>query len=182
MRPMIRRFQFSLKTLLIAMNGDGAVEVVTTSAAGKVHVFDGKGMELDTLEPGIYANMVRAFRLPGESADGVLVVGGGVGQAQMAAISGKGDLLWQPDLPDKVTHCDSLAFAPGTTWAALGCRGGLVCMIDVSTGEIIGAASHQGMMPQVAWAPTDDQPLLLAATRGALKAWRVKPKDSGDAK
>ena len=164
------------------LDGDGALEVLTTSAAGKVHVFDGKGTELDTLEPGIYANMVRVFRLPGESADAVLVVGGGVGHAQMAAMTGKGDVLWQSDLPDNVTHCDSLACASGTTWAALGCRGGLVCVIDVRTGEMIGAASHQGAMPQVGWAPTDEQPLLVAATRGALTAWRVKPKDSGDAK
>lgn len=73
-----------------------------------------------------------------------------------------------------------MAFAPGTTWAALGCRGGLVCVIDVRTGEIIGTVSRQGEMPQVTWGATDDEPLLVTATRNALTAWRVKPKDVGE--
>jgi hypothetical protein len=154
------------------------LEVLTTSAAGKIHVFDAKGKESDTLDAGIYANMVRVFRLPGESADSIVVVGGGVGNAQMAALSGQGDVAWRANLPDSVKHCDSLAFAPGTTWAAVGCTGGLVCVIDLRTGEMIAAASHQGRTPQVAWAGTDGKPILVAATGNILNAWRVKPRDA----
>lgn len=164
------------------LDGDGVLEVITTSAAGKVHVFDAKGEDVNTLDPGIYANMVRVFRLPGESGDFAFVVGGGLGKVQMTALNGKGDSLWHADLPDSAKHCDSLAIAPGATWAALGCRGGLVCVIDVRTGEMIGAVSHQGMTPQVAWVDSDGKPLLVAATGSALNAWHIKPKEAGEPK
>lgn len=156
------------------LDGDGAREVVSTSAAGKVHVFDAAGKELNTLDPGIYANMVRVARLPGEPADSLLVAGGGPAGVQMAAMSGEGVALWHADLPNGVKHCESMACAPGTTWAAVGCHGGLVCVIDIRTGEMIAAASHQGMTPDVAWIAADDGPLLLAATGSALTAWHVK--------
>jgi thiol-disulfide isomerase/thioredoxin len=162
------------------LDGDGSLEVLTTSAVGQVHVFDAKGKDLDTFDPGIYANMLRVFRLPGQSAHSLFVAGGGVGKTQMAALSGKGDALWHADLPESVKHCESLAFAAGTTWAAVGCGGGLVCVIDVRTGEMIAAASQQGMSPQVAWVTADDKPVLVAATGSALNAWRIRPKDAGE--
>ncbi|HET6879927.1 MAG TPA: DUF2092 domain-containing protein [Pirellulales bacterium] len=162
------------------LEGDGAMEVITTSAAGKIHVFDAQGKDIDTLDPGMYANMVRTFRLPGESADGVLIVGGGVGQSQMSALNGKGEQLWQTALPDSVKSCDSLAFAAGSIWAALGCRGGLVCVIDVRTGEMVAAATGQGTTPQVAWTTTEGKPLLIAATGSALRAWHVQPKGAAE--
>lgn len=100
----------------------------------------------------------------------------------MAALSAKGDVLWRSDLPHNVTHCDSLAIAPCTTWAAVGCRGGLVCVNDVRGGEIIGSASNQGTTPEVMWASHNGKPLLLTASRGALTAWHVKPKETDEAK
>lgn len=162
------------------LNGDGAMEVISTSAAGKVHVFDAQGKNLDELDPGIYANMVRAFRLPGESADSLLVVGGGVEKLQMAAMSGQGDVLWRADLPETAKHCGSLAFATGTTWAAIGCQGGLICVIDVRTGAMVGAASRQGLSPEVAWITADGKPLLVAATRRSLNAWHINAKDAAE--
>jgi hypothetical protein len=161
------------------LDGDGTLEVISTSNSGDVRVFNNQGKESKRLDPDIYANMVRVFRLPGESADSLIVVGTGEGKTQMAALNGNGDVLWRADLPDGVTQCNSLVWAPGTTWAALGCLGGLVCVIDVRSGEMIGAASHQGTTPQVAWVTADGKPLLVAASGTALSAWHIKPKDGG---
>lgn len=159
------------------LDGDGTPEVVSTSAAGRVHVFGPDGEDRATLDAGVYANMVRSFRLPAGSADGMLVIGSGAAGAgaKMVAMNGQGERLWLADLPAGVVHCDSLAVSPDSKWAAAGCRGGTVCVVELSTGKIIGTAAEQGLTPQVAWASAGDSPILLVATGRALDEWRVKP-------
>ncbi len=49
-------------------------------------------------------------------------------------------------------------------------------MIEVRTGEMLGAASRQGRAPQVAWAGTDGKPLLIATTGTTLHGWSVNLK------
>jgi outer membrane protein assembly factor BamB len=159
----------------------GDVEVVTTSATGKVHVFDATGKSIATLDPGIYATMVRLFRVRGEKADSLLVIGGGPKDAKMVAINAKGQRLWQSDLPPDIKTCASLAVAPKSSWAAAGSMGSDVWVVDTVTGKIIGRHRSQGS-PDVAWCAGDNEdPLLLVASTSGLTAWRVTPTvDSGD--
>jgi hypothetical protein len=163
------------------VEGDGDVEVVTTSATGKVHVFDATGKSIATLDPGIYATMVRLFRVRGEKADSLLVIGGGPKDAKMVAINAKGQRLWQSDLPPDIKTCASLAVAPKSSWAAAGSMGSDVWVVDTVTGKIIGRHRSQGS-PDVAWCAGDNEdPLLLVASTSGLTAWRVTPTvDSGD--
>jgi thiol-disulfide isomerase/thioredoxin len=157
------------------LDGDGTVKVVTTSAAGKVHVFDAEGQALRILEPGIYANMVRVFRMPGDSADGVLVIGGGRNDPQMVALNGIGGRLWQIDLPATANNCLSLAFASGLKWAAASFGNELAFVIDVESGKIVAVGPKRGSAKNLAWVTKDGEPLLLIASTSGLSAWRVKP-------
>jgi outer membrane protein assembly factor BamB len=156
------------------IDGDGKLEVLTTSSAGKVHVFDADGQKLATFDPGTNANMVRVFRLPGEPADNILVVGADSRDAQMVALNAKGDRLWRTDLPRGVNTCGSLAVARGSKWAAAGSMGSVVWLTDVSTGKILGARPRLGR-PEVAWINDENEaPLLLVASTSGLAAFRVK--------
>lgn len=157
------------------LDGDGQLEVVTTSAAGQVHRFDANGKALKSFDPGIYANMVRVFRLPDATADSVLVIGSAApGGAEVVALNGNGEQLWHQGLPDGVKHCDSLAVAPGSTWAAATFRDGSIFVIDTQTGKIIAAGPKQGRTSEGAWISTDGNPLLVIASNGSLSAWQVK--------
>jgi len=162
------------------LDGDGKLEVITTSAAGKVHQFDGQGTARQTLDPGIYGNMVRVVRLPDATADIALVIGSHAGKhAQMVALNGDGEKLWQLDFQDGAKHCDSLAIAPGSTWAAAVFRDGYVCVIDLKAGKILAVGPKQGKTAEVAWTATDASPLLVIASNDSLTAWQVK-LDAGE--
>lgn len=165
------------------VTGDGSIEVVTTSASGQVHLFDADGQQLKELDCSIYANMVRVGRVAeDDDADTIFVVGTGDNNEQLVALDGAGTELWAVDLPDDTNHCDSMAIARGTAWAAVGLRGGLVIVVDLLQGTIIARAVRQGQSPQVNWAtdPADDSPLLLVATGRSLDAHHVKPQAPGD--
>lgn len=159
------------------VTGDGNTEVVTTSAAGQVHLFDAVGESLANLDCSIYANMVRVGKVnPDDPADTIFVVGTGENGEQLIAMDSDGNELWTIELPHDSSHCDSMAIAPNAPWAAMGMRGGTVNVVDLAAGKIIATAVKHGQTPQVAWAPTDDAPLLLIATGRALKAWHVTPE------
>jgi peroxiredoxin/outer membrane protein assembly factor BamB len=161
------------------VNGDGALEVITTSARGSVHVFDKEGKNLATLNPGTYANMVRSFRPDGESADAILVVGGGPQESKMVALTGDGNIRWQATAPQGVKQCNSLSVSPDSKLAAAAAMSGEVWIVDLSTGKIVGAHSVQGS-PEVAWAAGDDTPLLIVASASGLTAWRLEVSDAGE--
>ena len=168
--------------------GEGKPQVVTTSAAGQVHVFGSDGKKRKDLDAGCYANMVRVGKLSEkDKAATILVVGpaldGGANAKTviLTALSGDGAKKWSQELPAGTPpHVDSADMAPGKPWLAVGMRGGKVHVVDLEKGEIIASVSDQGMAPEVGWATSKDSgaPLLLVATGGSkLNAFRVaKPK------
>jgi hypothetical protein len=163
--------------------GEGKPQVVTTSAAGKVHVFDGGGKQSKDLDAGCYANMVRIGKLSEKDKAAMIVVAGsalgGAGNQKTAiltSMSGQGDKKWSLELPaGSPPHVDSAQLAPGKPWLAVGMRGGQVHVVDLEKGEIIASANDQGMTPEVGWASGKDPgaPLLLVATSSKLNAFRV---------
>src|SRR5207302_1653292 len=68
------------------VEGAGKPQVVTTSAAGKVHLFSGSGEKTADLDAGFYANMVRIGRPSAKDSKALIFVagsglgGGAVGQ------------------------------------------------------------------------------------------------------
>jgi thiol-disulfide isomerase/thioredoxin len=163
------------------LDADGKPEVVTTSAQGKVHVFaPGDGKPLRTLDASLYANMIRIApgrSIPSSKGDIVLVIGSGSSGLAMVALSGDGKIQWTVKLPSGAQHCDSLAVSPDGTWAAVGLRGGQVCVVDIGHGRIVAQVSGQGTIPEVAWAARAEppSPLLLVATGMGINAYRVNP-------
>jgi thiol-disulfide isomerase/thioredoxin len=163
-------------------DGDGKPEVITTSAAGRVHLFaatDGKPIK--ELSAGIYADMVRtapARAIAGSKGD-VILVGGSMaaGGEAITALASDGRVYWKLDLPAGTITCDSLEVSSDGAWAAVGVRGGAVHVVDVGKGKIVAQIGGQGMIPMVAWAATGDHsaPLLLVASGSAVNAFRVKP-------
>ena len=162
------------------MDGDRGVDVVSTSAQGKVHITSAAdGKDLRTLDPGLYANMIRTApgrSIPGLKGDLILVVGtaeqGGV---LMVALGGDGKTIWTLDFPAGTQACDSLAVSPNGAWAAVGLRGGRVCVVDLARGRVVAHVSGQGGMPATGWVDREDRatPLLLVATGRVLNAYRV---------
>lgn len=158
--------------------GDEGVEVVSTSAQGQVHLFDADGKNLQNLAAPVYANMVRVGKLkPDDPKASIIVCGSGDGE-QIVAIDGKGATLWTYSLPTDINSCDSLEIATGAPWVAAGLRGGLVVVIDTTSGAALAQVPDMGESPHVAWHSTADggAPLLLVASGGDLKALRVIPK------
>ncbi len=159
------------------VSGDGKPNVVTTSAMGQVHVFDGGGKKVKDLAPGFYASMVRVARLSTEDKAATILAAGKDGDdAGLAAIDYQGTEKWSIKLPIAGTNfIDSAEVASERPWLAVALRGGQVHVIDLISGRIIGHVSGQGQRCQVGWlADKDgDSPLLLVATGRSLNAFRV---------
>lgn len=158
------------------VTGDGNVEVLSTSATGKVHIFDSDGKLLKDLDTSVYANMIRVGRIAGEDqAARIFVVGTGDEGAKLIALDSEGNELSSTDLPQS-NHFDSLALAGRVPWGAAGMRGGRVYVVDLTSGQQIAVATGQGQTPHVAWAEGEEgeQPLLLVATGNRLVAYRIK--------
>ncbi|HJN07762.1 MAG TPA: DUF2092 domain-containing protein [Pirellulaceae bacterium] len=163
------------------VTGDGKIEVVTTSAAGRVHLFSNAGEEIKNLDAGIYANMVRCAMPATDSAEPlILVIGGGLKDVSMVALSGAGQEQWTVDFPAGSRHADSLMPSPDGRWAAAGLRGGMVCIVDLEKGTIVAQASEQGAAPQVDWLAGHEggEPLLVVATGQSLNVFHVQPESA----
>jgi thiol-disulfide isomerase/thioredoxin len=157
-------------------NGDGQPDVVTTSAAGQVHVFDREGTKIKDLEVSLYANIVRmvsSAQLEG-SQYGALVGGSGDNAEQLTLLSFDGKQQWVLDLSQGEGHIDSLAVARSAPWAAVGMLGGSVQVVDLRTGSVIGLVGQQGRTPQVSWLERNAKsPLLVIATTHGINAFDV---------
>jgi thiol-disulfide isomerase/thioredoxin len=170
------------------LDGDGKPDVVSTSAQGKVHVFSAAdGKPRSTLDAGLYANMVRTApgRLfPSARGDVAIVFASGQSGSAMVAVGGDGKVHWTLKFPAGLQHCDSMAISGDGTWAALGLRGGRVCVVELAGGRIVAETSGQGMTPSVAWtAPASGAaPLLLVATGTEINAFHVKPQAAPESK
>jgi outer membrane protein assembly factor BamB len=165
------------------VRGDGKLQVVTTSADGNVHVFESDGSEGKTLDPGLYANMVRVGKLSEKDKQATIFVAGSTqvpGEktetAMVIALSGDGTQKWKLKLPAGArSGVDSASLAPGEPWLAVGLRDGNVYAIDAENGSIIATASDQGMVPEVGWMArkAPGKPLMVVATGGKLNAFNV---------
>ncbi len=168
------------------VDGDGKPEVITTSAQGKVHVFaaaDGKPVM--QLNPGIYATMVRvaAGRAIAPAKGDLILVAGTKTPEQgvsIAALGADDKVQWTTAIAADVPSCDSMAVTPDGKWAALGLRGGRVCVVDVTSGKIVASTGDQGRTPAVAWAakPNGSGSLLLVATGTAVNAFTTTGQDA----
>ena len=107
----------------------------------------------------------------------LLVIGSAPSGESMVALGGDGTTHWTMKLPADASHCDSLTVSPDGTQAAVGLRGGRVCVVDIGRGRIVGLVSGQGTTPVVAWATRADTAtrLVLVATGSEINAFRVKP-------
>ena len=159
------------------LDGNGVCEIIASSSDGKVHVFDSDGKLTGMLDPKIYANWVRAFRLPNASADSVLAVDGP--NEKMAVVSGKNEVIWRIQLPKNAGFCQSLAVSPNAPWSAVSFPDGRLLVIDLSTGKVIAEHPSCGLESQIVWALAMGEPLMVVTTSGNLTAWRVKPETAG---
>jgi hypothetical protein len=156
--------------------GQGKPQVVTTSAIGQVHVFDaGSGKRLKDVDAGCYATMVRVARAAKKGQADLLLVGGTPPGADdkevLNALNLDGSKKWSLSLP---SDPDSAQVAPGRPWLALGLRGGEVDVVDIDKGENIARVKNPAMAVEVGWVTKGlDAPLLLVASGGKLRAYRV---------
>ena len=160
-----------------------SVQVVTTSAAGKVHIFSSDGKKQQELDPGCYGSMVRVGKVsPKDETATIFVAGPAIDEGSdpktlaLNAISSDGAKKWSVELPAKSTlHIDSAALALGKPWLAVGIRGGQVHVVDVAKGEVIASLNSQGPFCEVGWGvgKEGEVPLLLIAGGRRLNAFRV---------
>jgi thiol-disulfide isomerase/thioredoxin len=149
--------------------GSGAPEVITTSAQGRVHVFDADGNKVRDIDPGFYANMVRA--------QGARVIAGGTAADSkvLAGFAEEGAKTWQIDLAERSEHIDAALGAPGKPWVAALLRGGGLVVVDTKKGAIIARGATSARRGEIAWAAVENggAPLLVVATGRELRAYRV---------
>jgi hypothetical protein len=149
--------------------GLGTPQVVTTSARGKIHIFNGAdGSGRQDISPPHLTRVVRVWKIrAGDATATIFAAGSNRGVSTAMALSGSGDSKWSVDFGDSV---HTAAVAPSRPWLAFGTYEGDVHVIDAVRGQEIGLVSGQGYV-EVGWAV--DPPLLLVATGKALNAFRV---------
>ncbi|MEA3211203.1 MAG: hypothetical protein QOE70_4260 [Chthoniobacter sp.] len=161
--------------------GDSAVEVITTAADGKVHIFDAAGKPLKQFATELYANMVRVAAAPGGKA---VILAGGTRYSDehetLLALDGEGGKRWELEVGGAKDHIDTLLPAPGTNprWLAAAMRGGRVLIIDAEKGTIIASSKGEARRSEVAWlaAEAGEPPLLVVTANDGLRAYRVPAK------
>ncbi len=149
------------------LHGTGKAEVVSTSAAGDVHVFDADGKKLADVHSDLYANMVRlAPGAPGQA--GKIIVGGSAEDREdITALDAEGKKLWTVTASDGKGHIDSACVAASHPWLAVSMRGGKVLVVDTEKGEIIGQALlGEAPRGEVAWMETPEGALLVVTWKG----------------
>lgn len=159
------------------VDGDARPAVVTTSGAGKVHVFDAEGKHLRDLDPGFYGNIVRTWQQPdgGKPVCLIIVAGTSEPKTTIAAMNPQGDTRWSFELPARVGKAITCRQKP---WLALTLMDGSVRVINLLTGKEIAHVSGQGQAADVAWMPVKEgDPLLVIATNAELQAYRVTATD-----
>jgi hypothetical protein len=163
------------------VDGDGKPEVVSTSAEGRVHLFDANdGKPLKILHGSLYANMVRTApskAIPSSKGDSILLVGTDIEQEAMVAMSGDGKIHWKTPLPTAARRCAELAISPDGAWAGVGYDGGFLAVLDVATGQIVASSTKRGIS-SVSWCkqPNGEKPLFLVGSSDGITAFRVKAR------
>jgi outer membrane protein assembly factor BamB len=155
------------------VDGDALPVVVTTSAAGKIHVFDAEGKRLRDLGPGFYGNMVRTWQQTGGDKPVRLIIVAGTSERRttVAAMTPQGKTRWSLELPAPVGNA---ATSQQTPWLALTLADGSVRVINVMAGKEIARIGGQGELADVAWlSAKEGDPLLVVATTVELQAYRI---------
>jgi peroxiredoxin len=159
------------------VDGDGVAEVVTTSARGHLHVFNGKAESMASHHLSVYASIVRTLPArPPSAAQRCLVGGSSPDGEKLLAIDDQGNEIWAAVLSQsRSASIHDLAIATGSPWAAAGLRGGLIVIIDVENGTAIAHIETRSGRPSVAWLDRPEQsPLLLVATGAAVQAFEIE--------
>ena len=166
-----------------SVDGDDRPAVVTTSADGKVHIFNAEGKHLRDLEPGFYGNMVRTW----EQSDGnkpvhlIIVAGTSEPKTTVAAMSPQGETRWSLELSARVGNAITCRQRP---WLALTLMDGSVRVINLVTGKEIAHVGGQGNLADVAWLPRKEgDPLLVIATKcrvARIPNHRHRPRGAGE--
>ena len=158
------------------LQGDKKIEVVSTSAAGKIHVYRADGKAFGMFDPPFYGYAVRIGRLlKSDAADTILVTSG----ESLAALDGTGKTLWDHPLPKGINHVEAMALCPTRPWVVCGCRGGTVVVSDCAKGGVpIADAKLQADFIDATWAVGEDHdtPLVVVTSRRELIVFRVKPQ------
>jgi hypothetical protein len=153
------------------------MQVVSTSATGKVHVFAADGKAIATQDASVYAMLVRVGRLSKtDAADTIVIAGTKLGGGlSMAALDGKGHVKWTLKLPEGAEFANSMALCATRPWAACTARGGRIVVVDCSNGQLLATALDRARDVEVTWATPvgDEPPLLLVADGHSLTAYRV---------
>jgi outer membrane lipoprotein-sorting protein len=155
------------------VDGDARPVVVTTSAVGKVHIFNAEGKHLRDLEPGFYGNMVRTWQQKGNGKFVRLIIVAGTSgpKTTVAAMSPQGETRWSLELSARVANAVP---CPQRSWLALALSDGSVRVVNLMTGKQIAYVDGQGEQADMAWLPAKEgDPLLVIATNVELQAYRI---------
>jgi hypothetical protein len=161
------------------VRGNGKPQAVTTSAAGKVHIWADDGSGKVDLDPGVYANMVRVGRLSESDPAATIFAGGTVSDnsaAVMAALTADGTKKWSLQFPGTSRPSISSALlAAGKPWLAIALSTGEAHVIDATRGTVIATVDGQGQSAQVSWMRGKDsaEPLLVISRGTSLTAFRI---------
>jgi peroxiredoxin len=158
------------------LQGDKQIEVLSTSATGKIHVYRADGKAFGTFDPPFYGYGVRVGRLlKSDAADTILTTS----VESFAALDGRNNTLWDHRLPKGINHVESMALCPTRPWFVCGCRGGTVVVSDCAKdGVPIADAKLQADFIDATWAVGEDHdtPLVVVTGRRELIVFRVKPQ------
>jgi hypothetical protein len=141
---------------------DKTLRVVTTSAGGQVHVFSTTGERVKDIQPRFYAHHIRL-------GDEPFIAGGDDGSV-VATLDPSG---WLVRLSDREAGIGSLAAASSVPWVGASTVSGDIYAFRATDGKVEGVGWEPGRSPQLVWAGTGDSALLLCASRGGLRAFRV---------
>ena len=139
------------------VKSDGSSSVVTTSAAGQVHIFTADGATRTDLSPGFYANMVRVGRASTSNTTETILAAGtsavvSNNMVSVAALSGAGSIKWSVQIPsNSAPSIYSAAASENKPWFALGLQGGQVYVLEIATGAVLASIDGQGQRPNVSW-------------------------------
>jgi len=146
------------------------LEVVTTSAEGRVHVFASDARKIKDISTPCYASMVRA------GPEGLLLVGGlGDDGTQMIGVDPEGKVRWSVALTaGEGAFIDTASAAMSRPWCAVGLRGGQVLVVDTTEGRIVARAQVRGTRLDVAWCENGQEaPILFVATGRVINGYRI---------
>lgn len=159
--------------------GDGQPDVISTSAEGRIHVFN-NGQRIHNISPGFYADMVRSTNTS-TSPVAIIAVGSTHNAIVAACFDALGKKSWQTTIGRKDSHVDSCSVSSDGRYAAIGLRGGMVHVLSINSGEVVGTIGSQGEFPQVSTAAgADGKFMVLVATRDALNLFEVPGEGEGN--